>query len=227
MTMNTSAIIFDIETMGTVTAETAVPFNADEVKLGNTKDPDKIAKKIEEARAVHVQQQIERAALSAVTGRVLCIGYYSAAKNNVSIGQVEEPDKERQVIQQFWGFASKCIDEGRRMIGLNIFGFDLPFLRRRSWILGIDVPEKVRNGRYWHPIFIDIADEWLSGDRFGSTSCNFDELARAFGTAGKPAGTNGSHFAELFKTDRQKAIEYLESDIKQPAVWAQRMGLMI
>jgi hypothetical protein len=37
----------------------------------------------------------------------------------------------------------------QQLVGFNINAFDLPFLFRRSWALGIAVPFGLRKGRYW------------------------------------------------------------------------------
>lgn len=247
-------IIFDIETMPL--PDLKIPpldespfapseFDPASVKTGNIKDIDKIQAKIEEARKAHEQQQaglaaaleaakikhrdefVSKAALSAVTGRVLVIGYYSPAKNGFVIsGGMGTADEER-AIASFWEQARKCRVEGRSLIGLNIFEFDLPFLMRRSWILGIDVPDWILDkDRYWNTVFVDLRRRWLCGQYGVNVKSNFDELGTAFATGGKPEGINGGDFARLWVEDNQRAREYLMNDLKQPAMWAERMGVI-
>ena len=78
---------------------------------------------------------------------------------------------ESAILGRFWATYLKVKNEGRPMVGLNIFDFDLPFLARRSWINGIDVPETAidQSFRYWDRVFVDLRRRWLLGQH--STSC--------------------------------------------------------
>lgn len=246
-------IIFDIETEALPLseieqfAEPFVPparpgeFDPSTVAMGNLKDEAKRAAKIDEARQKHeaamanfaaqVEQSrvdhaaklIERAALDATTGRVLVIGYYSTAKGNVVIDHSE--GDEPTILANFWGQYQANRAKSRKMVGLNIFDFDLPFLTRRSWILGIEVPPTVFDGRYFdNRTFVDLRKYWLCGQYAGNCRSNFDLIGKALGTGGKN-GQSGADFAKLWHEDRNAAIAYLSEDLKQPAAWAMRMGL--
>ena len=69
-------IYFDIETGPMPLSELVIPpFVASDVKLGNIKNPDLIAEKIQRAEETHVSDYIRGAALDALSGQVLCIGY--------------------------------------------------------------------------------------------------------------------------------------------------------
>ena len=222
-----------------------VPWNDSMARLGNLKVPEKVRAKIEadrkdyelsqqtlpqrrkDAELVHWEAFTEGAALSAVTGRVLVIGYHNP-ENDVSL--LSHCDGvEREIIESFWYKYSKCRQAGRSMVGLNIYDFDLPFLVRRSWQLDVQVPptafEQNRNWVNWDRIFVDIRPIWLLGQRGTGTKSNFDTLAAAFHTGGKPDGVTGADFARLWATNRDAAVAYLEEDIRQPAIWAERMGI--
>lgn len=181
----------------------------------NYKDPAKIEAAIAEKRA----QWLERAALSAVTGRVLAIGYLDA--NTVTIDDGKE-FYEREILQRFWRFAESAMPLGsdRPFVGWNIFGFDLPFIIRRSWANDVPVPEWVRRGRYWHDLFIDLMEVWALGQRDGFTS--LDDAA-VLTNAGRKTG-RGADFAKLLDEDREKARQYLANDLLLTARVGQRMG---
>ncbi len=223
-------------------------FDPASVRCGNLKDAAKIKEKIDAAAAEHAalaesypQRLAEakatafaefksKAALSATTGRVLCIGYYNTVVDVTCIDDGSEGDNgdccESRVLANFWQKFQSCCKSGRPMLGLNIHDFDLPFICRRSWILGVGVPAGVLgSGRYWHSTFVDLRKIWLCGQMAAGCKSSFDELAAAFGTDGKPAGINGGDFAELWERDRPTAIKYLENDLRQPAKWAKAMGV--
>jgi hypothetical protein len=220
-------------------------FDESAVKLGNIKDPDKRSAKIEEARAAHeaevagYEEKVKlaqslhfdnfrnKAALDPTTGQVLAIGYLSIKPTGgtaMLMDTVADHAGESALISKFWEQYTKCHKAGRKMTGLNILGFDLPFLIRRSWILGVDIPQTVRPGRYFDQIFIDIRDTWLCGQNWGNCESSLGAIAKALG-AGEKSG-NGADFAELLKIDRESALAYLRNDLELTAACATRMGVV-
>jgi len=218
-------IIFDIETGGLPDDQLKAlipPFDEAEVKCGNLKDPDKIAAKIAEARAEHERQFIERAALSAITGRVLAVGYHSIENGKTLIDVGEEPG----LLRNFWARYQKCKSERRRMVGHNCFLFDVPFLMRRSWMHDVAVPHSVLDNGKWidSTTFGDTMSLWAAG---GRDFISLDLLARSFGVGCKPDGVNGADFSPLFHgtpQEREQAIEYLKNDLAITAKVAVKMG---
>lgn len=219
-------------------------FDLSSVKVGNLK-PENAAAKIEAARMEHDKLKAEypsrlqaakdqqfaefksKAALSATTGRVLVIGYYSPHNEQVKIDWGGPDASETKTLATFWTFYDSCRKTSTALVGLNIHDFDLPFLVRRSWLNDVAVPATVlRQDRYWDDVFVDLRKRWLCGQQASGQKSNFDFLGSAFGTGGKTDGINGGDFARLWIEDRAKAIEYLTNDLKQPAAWARQMGVL-
>lgn len=228
-------IIFDIETMPLDDAtlqSLCPPFDPASVKVGNLKDQAKIDAKIEAARTEHESSFIERAALDATTGRVLAIGMLNTANGKRAILDATKPLLEETVLVRFWEKCLACRKSNHSMVGLNIFEFDLPFLVRRSWILGVPVPREVLpTGRWWDSMFVDLRDKFTLGQWQSKPAANFNAMAKAFGTSGKPVDENGEEingkdFHKLWESDRDKAVAYLLSDLEQPAIWAEKMGII-
>lgn len=240
--------------------EAAVPlvgdFDPASVKIGNLKDSAKITAKVDAAREAHRNLQRGRndrvkdamikhwehfkskAALSAITGQVLAVGWMD--DDELADDAIKEPaylyvhDKtpelpgvnEIQLIERWW----RVLDENRthNFIGFNINGFDLPFLVRRSWILGIEMPSWIMNGRYWSTRFVDLLELWLCGQRGAAPILDnkLDTIAKAFGLGGKTEGVSGADFAQLLVDDRKLAIEYLQQDVRLTMDLAEQMGVM-
>ena len=219
-------IIFDIET-GPLPAEqleALLPaFNPDEVKLGNTRDPAKIAEKIEEARAGHRRDFFERAALDALTGQVLAIGLMKNADGGTRNAEcrILAPDDEAELLREFWNLCRGQMGRGHRVVGVNIAGFDLPFLFRRSWARGVAVPFGLWRGRYWSEQVVDLREIWQLGDRQARGS--LDAVARHLGAGGKNG--SGKEFAALWQSDRAKALDYLRNDVAMTARVAAALGV--
>ncbi len=253
--MSTEAIIFDIETgplpddelnrirpafdAGSVsgTRHVGEDFEPSSVKTGNISDPGKVAakieqrriqhahdqaemvRKIEEARTDHVVKHKERAALSSLSGKLLALGYSDG--DNCAINGHEE----EHLLLNFWNIYRTCRDDAHRMVGYNIFGFDLPFLVRRSWLLGLQWPDDVFDfeRRRWHWVFVDLMPRWELATRERES---LDTLAKAFRIGSKPDGIHGGDFARLWAEDRPTAEAYLKNDLAMTRALAVRLGVI-
>ena len=201
-------IIFDIETSALPFGELAIPaFNPADVKLGNTRDPDKIAERIRQAEENHVTDYIRNAALDALSGQVLCIGYRLERDEPAILSS--DADGEAAMLRQWWELLNTW-ERQPRLIGFNIKAFDLPFLIKRSWKHRITPPYWIRHGRYWNDLVVDLREVWQLGDNRAHGSLG--AISRHLGL-GEKAG-NGADFANLWKTNRQAAIDYCLQDVK-------------
>ena len=209
-------IVFDIETgpLPTAELEDRIPkFEAP----ANYKDESKIAAYITQKRL----DWIERAALDATTGKILAIGILDCREDGVEKVNTLAGD-EAEIIAAFSSIVMQCGGSGWPLVGWNIFGFDLPFILRRSWILRVALPQWVRSGRYWDRCFIDAMDVWACGNREQAVSL---DLAAATLGVGRKSGS-GAHFASLWNgsdEERAHALEYLENDLRLTKAVAERI----
>ena len=217
------------------------PWDDGMVKYGNTKDAAKRAEKLAETKTAYEKQLAEesatrdthkcewasKAALSALTGRVLAVGI-KKDEDWAIIGEDGEPETE--ILKAWWGIYKKYHLGNGRLIGWNSNGFDVPFLVRRSWANFISVPESVfeSHGRYLSKTFLDLMQLWACGGREYE---KLDTVARFFGVGGKPDGVDGAHFAALWlsgdQSSRQAAVDYLRNDLDMTWKLAERMGVIL
>ncbi|HVV73612.1 MAG TPA: ribonuclease H-like domain-containing protein [Verrucomicrobiae bacterium] len=205
-------IFFDIETGPLPELELAqmVPtFDPAEVKVGNLKDPEKIAAKRAEAEANHRREFIERAALDPLTGRVLAVGLLSGDAEFRVLGN----ENEAALLREFWSACQGETSRLNRMVGFNTNSFDLPFLIRRSFKHRVEIPFGIRRGRYWGDEMVDLREDWQLGDRQARGS--LDTIARYLGVGQKTG--DGADFARLWNEHRTKAVEYLRTDLELTA----------
>ena len=227
-----TTIVFDVETGPLADSELSAllpAFDPAEVKTGNIKDPDKVAAKIAEAEANHRRDFFDKAALDPLTGRVVAIGMlvfdargeagpeFNETGKLVIIGH----DDEARTLREFWAMTRGEMGRLNPMIGFNIFGFDLPFLFRRSWKRRVPIPLGLRRGRYWSDQLIDLRDCWQLGDRQARGS--LDSIARHLGVGAKNG--DGKAFAELWRTDRKQAEAYLRNDLELTAKISHALGI--
>jgi hypothetical protein len=260
-----AAMVFDIETGPVDSATLEDMFEFDEsrvkgfeligqafdqkgVKIGNLKDKQKIAEKIEQKKQEHAQAVAEamiavagareeawisfceRAPLSPLTGQVLAIGYSDGtAANTVVDCRESELHDERGIVNNFWIVVLNAISNGGRLVGHNIYGFDLPFLVRRSWLLGVEIPSQAYNlsgGRWsWNRLFVDTMTAWSCGV-YGER-ISLDRAAQFFGTTRKNG--EGAEFHRLFNgtpEERKQALDYLANDLVATHEVARKMGMV-
>lgn len=204
------SVIFDIETaplsqefLDMIAPEFSAP--------GNYKDPEKIAASIAEQKL----RWTERAALSPMTGKVLCIGIRDID------GSFRALEGNESVLLSEW---TRIVDEYKNetFIGWNIWGFDLNFLQKRAAHLG--VKPCIRWGFDFHrqDKFIDLMNLWSRFD--SNVSSSLDSVAKFLGLGAKTG--SGKDFSELWEKDREAAMAYLRNDIELTASIAQRMGVL-
>lgn len=214
------AIFFDIET---------APLSEDKIKAiapefkapKNYKSDEAIARYETEALASYIAD----GALHAQTGRVMAIGYAIGDTCPPLVLYDETGEKESYILRCFW----KTITDNsgvmtRKVIGFNSVNFDVPFLIRRSWINGVDVPATVMH-RYGprvvlNDLFKDVMLEWSCGtmDRI-----KLDTLAKTLGVGAKNG--DGALFHILAKTDYDKAMDYLYNDVELTRECALKMKM--
>lgn len=193
-------VYFDIET-GPLPEEQIRPLMPDFDAPANIKDPEKITAAII-AKEI---KWLEQAALSAITGEVLCIGYLvNESMFKFQVGA------EKDILTSFWNTAMETITSGKIVVGFCCKMFDLPFLVRRSWAQGVSVPKCIWNGRYFCDQIVDIAEKWECGVR-GGDHISLDQLSKFLGVGQKNG--NGKDFAALWHDNREQALLYLKNDL--------------
>lgn len=227
-------------------------FNPADVKYGNLKDEAKRAAKLEEAQVAHAQSVLDYptlvanaraeawakfkkgAALDATTGQVLAIGVLNTAKGVKSILAGKDKDTgvitESQLLSDFWKLYK--LRRNERFAGLNILGFDLPFLIRRSWLNQVEVPQPVADfsGKWvnFDKQFIDLRNVWLLGQQWSQCDSSLDHIAKALGLNGKLDGeVTGANFAQYWNgtaEEHELACVYLLNDLIETKNIAARLG---
>ncbi len=120
-------MFLDIETVGN---EAAVKLIDDPKPAKNLVDPVKIAADI----AAKKQDIIDHAPLDNDYGKIAAIGYAIGRSGEIVTNLVSKKNTEKSMLQDFW--MQYAIVHGRSA-GYNIISFDLPFILKRSFDLGV------------------------------------------------------------------------------------------
>lgn len=178
----------------------------------NLKDPAKIEANIAEKR----QRWLAEAALSAVTGQILCIG--TLRGDTFSLWKRES---EEELIFEFLAFLQTEIQSGTRIVGFCCKSFDLPYLVRRAWRYGIKVPFCLWEGRYFTGAIVDLAETWACAGRDPRDKVSLDTLSKFLGVGAKTG--NGADFARLWVENVEQAVAYLRNDLVLTQLCHERM----
>jgi DNA polymerase elongation subunit (family B) len=121
---------------------------------------------------------LARGALDALTGRIICIGMLiddGACLSEIAIAN----ENESEILKEFWG----TIKPTDVLVGHNVLEFDIPFIRQRSWILGIRPSRAMDLRRYYTVDVQDTMQIWTNwGFKKGVT---LDALGAALGCGQK------------------------------------------
>jgi len=155
---------------------------------------------------VSVDPRIEKGALDALTGRIVCIGLLIDDGRNISETAIADED-EVKILTEFWD----TIQPTDMLVGHNVLEFDLAFIRQRSWIFGIRPSRSVDLRKYYSQDLFDTMQMWSNwGFRKGAT---LDALARALGCGCKTG--NGMDVARWWSVRDLSAIkEYCLEDVR-------------
>ncbi len=188
----------DIETMGNPAAVGNLP----EPKAnGRLKDPAKIAADIAEKKA----EQIEKMALDPLAGRICSFAMQEVGGEDVKFSLVikeDSDDAERYLIESIFDTLTV---PGVRLLTLNGYSFDLPFIYKRAVILALkfsDTPPLAHwTRKYNTDHHIDLAQVWQG---WANGYISLDLLAKMILGAGKLEHDVTKH-GEMIKTEEGRA----------------------
>lgn len=166
-------VCFDIETSplpGEHLTAARPPFDPNDVKMGNLKDPEKIKAKLEEAERDYEQDFINRAALDAKFGYVMMIAW-TIGESDVMFEVAEDLEQEVRLLTNFAKLTRDTIVAGGRIISFNGKSFDHTFMMRRMWIQRVTPPlgliTSFKGRQYWSELVTDLFEIWLGPSGYG------------------------------------------------------------
>ena len=203
-----SAVVLDLETIASPGCELFL----DPVKApSNWKDPIKIAQHAEEKRA----EQIARAGLEPDLNEIVAVGWRHPEREGTATVYTRADVDEAGLLEMTWEAL-----HGRRIVGFNIFSFDLPVLIRRSQLLGLRVPS-VNLDRYRTP-HIDLLERLTFNGKLTYRSLAF--YARRFGVPCDDQ-TKGADIAQMVAANDWEGVRaHCRADVEKTCLLAARLG---
>lgn len=172
----------------------------------NYKDEAKIQAKAEEI----FDNLVEKAALSALTGEVCAIGYTEIGTEQINLIHGKG---EAEILTEFFAVISSSGALNGYLIGFNSKNFDIPFILQRAWKLGIQIPQGITDTGAGKLRLSAMNIDLMESFNFGARAfVSLDKVAKFFGV-GKKTG-NGAQFWQLYNTDKEAALAYLDNDVR-------------
>ena len=217
-------VALDIETIGNPEAIALMP--EPEVKLGNVKDPAKIAEKIAAAKLA----QVEKAALNPLTARVVCYAMASMKDAYADAICAISDEDERCMIQNIM---TAIGTPETRLVTWNGIGFDLQMIYKRAMILGVDPadfgapPLPAWTKRYNTDKHYDLMQIWGGWSSMGFEK--LDTVSRMLLGDQKTEGFDVTTIAALIETDegREQVKKYcLQDTVLTYRLWEKMNGTL-
>ena len=177
--------------------------------------------------AVEEERCYQLGALSAATGRVLCIAVHVGPIPGLDIqgAQLGESETvfgidldgneqdEKQTLANFLNFMKGIDPDTDEVVGHNLIGFDLPFIFQRCLTNCLPGPPFVDLGEYKVRGVFDTMHRWWLGAK---RTVSLDDIAWALGLeSSKTAEVEGSKVFELYAAGKLAAIrEYNLNDVR-------------
>lgn len=151
------------------------------------------------------EQYIKRLSLSAITARVLCIGF--ALEPPVDAPPQILSGDEGTILKDFWGL----VERADLYVGHNVLDFDLKFIVQRSTIHRIKPTRDIPFARFRNAPVFDTMQEWT---RWGREGVSLEALALVLGLASPKDGMDGAKVYPAFVEGRVQAIyDYCRGDV--------------
>lgn len=229
--------LIDLETVALPESEVRAmlpPFDEAEARASvprNYRKPEAISGWVEEQRASYGSDIVEKAALNPLYSRVVVVTAWdgSGVKQSRLLDD-DEPALVESALMFLSHLESSHVPareflDGGLVAGWNI-AWDLSYLLKRAWILGIPVPKSVFNPLERYPIpsrFIDLMRLWQGGD-YKAPYTSLDSALRALGLP--PKTHDGSEFGKLWVENREEACAYARAEMESLKMLAERLGVL-
>lgn len=182
---------------------------------------DKIGAELQNG-AEQTEDKLLKTALNGDFGRILCIGYIDENRDGqVASGVIGWNNKtnkfiktEREILTEFWQMMKGFNPNYDRIVGHNIYDFDLRFILKRSRLHQVKPTVNFSFARYRNQPIYDTMYEWECWS-FGN-KISLDRLAQVFSLpSSKSDEIDGSRVHEFFQKGKHREIrDYCLKDVE-------------
>jgi len=202
-------VYFDLETIPCQAPEHLEILKRKVTAPASFKKPESIKAWLDENRETAAKEALSKTSFDGGYGHICTIAW---AKNNgkINVRHAQTVSQERGVIEAFFSDLDDYHSE--TLVGHNIVGFDIPFLRKRAIALGIRMPPRAsfpRDPKPWDKTLCDTMAMWAGG----TNRISMNALCDILGIEGKD-GFDGSQVAGAWaEGEHDKIAEYCRDDV--------------
>lgn len=213
-------LALDIETLP-CTDEQVIAELGKTIKAPATyKKPESIAEWMAANYSAELMEKVYKTSFDGLYGSIACICY---AFDDGEIFSVDSRKGEKEMLKHFYTHVfdlstvaadGRVVDIDLQIVGHNVAGFDLPFLKHRSIINSVKPIRQFQKAMRAKPWDDCIADTMLMWSSDSQKRVSMDKLCRALGIPGK-GDFDGSMVASTWPTDPEKVIAYCKEDVER------------
>jgi len=187
--------VFDLET---IPDESKIHLLPEPKARGNLTDPRKIAEDIKKKK----EEQAGKMGLDPNFGRICCVSFRDKDKVSSILSE-----NESELLLETWNVLANY----KQFATFNGHTFDVPFLIKRSWLLGIVPTVKIDNRKYRIGNHLDLRAILNNWNEYESGTLDF--YGRLKLGKGKTEGVDGSMVYPMWQEKKFDEIkEYAEDD---------------
>ena len=202
-------VYFDIETIPCQDGDYLNELERKVKPPANLKKPESINKWLSDNRKTAAIEAMGKTSFDGGRGHVCTIAW---AKNDspIAVLHAKTVSEERAVLDGFFSELDQYHSE--TLVGHNISGFDIGFLRKRAIVLGVTMPKPAsfpRDPKPWDKSILDT----MSAFAGGTGKISMDNLCSILGIEGKQ-GFDGSMVADAWANgEHEKIADYCKDDV--------------
>lgn len=204
-----SYIYFDIETIPCQNDQYLEVLKRKVKAPASYKKQESIDKWLSENRDSSAQEAMKKTSFDGGRGHVCTIAW-AIDDGPMHVAHAETVGSETFVISEFFDAFDPY--HSTTLVGHNITGFDIGFLRKRAVALGIKMPDRQsfpRDPKPWDKSVNDTMTMWAGG----TGKISMDELCNILGIEGKD-GFDGSMVADAWANgEHEKLKQYCRDDV--------------
>lgn len=213
-------LYIDIETIPCADPEFIAQVEAGITAPAQYKKPESISEWLEANKAQAVKDAVAKTSFDGLYGSIACICY---SFDDSEVFSVDAREDEKKMLEDFYSHVfdmafvehkSGLAEMPLTIVGHNVAGFDLPFLKHRSLINSVKPPSQIIKAMAAKPWDSCIADTMLMWSSDSQKRASMDKLCKAFGIPGK-GDFDGSMVAETWPTEPSKVIGYCMADVER------------
>ena len=184
------------------------------------KKPESIAEWLRDNKEQAVKDSVSKTSFDGLYGSIACICY---AFDDGEVFSVDARCGEKLMLEKFYchvldmtgvDHESGTAYQQLVVVGHNVAGFDLPFIKHRSIINNVKPVYAILKHMSAKPWDACIADTMLMWSSDSQKRVSMDKLCKAFGLEGK-GDFDGSMVAETWPKEPMKVIGYCMDDVRR------------